>query len=495
MKLKRTIALCLTLAICASLAIGGTMAYLQDTDHDVNVMTVGSVYIDQREYSRGENGLVDYQAPGAMMPAVYAEDVPGEENGFWTNVNGAIDKIVTVQNTGRSEAYVRTLIAVPAHTMENGERAIMMNFNDEEGHWNYHFNDDDRPYPIDLHGKMYEVFVIEYNEPLGRDNETVPSLMQVMMSKYATNKDVEELLGDGEQTEIYVLSQAVQTAGFANMEDAFVSAFQNGDGLHEGMIQEWFMSLETGNNSIDVSSIDELQAILQQEEGIFDVNLLLGDDVVGVVSLSGKMENVTLVGSEGTNLILNIEAEAELNSVTLRNIKFVDYTETSKSAVTIASGAQVNDLVFESCVIDGNTTTKATYGVKGGKDCKSNIIFVETTFANVGYPVYGYGGEYGMLVFQSCHFENTVSWAYMNQGTAPDEVLFDCCTFVNCSKGIAKCNGEVGRFVFNNNQVDGCDQHEPYGWFGINAGEVEVNNNFKDEIEWIPGADEGLKVI
>ena len=52
MKLNRKLVLILSLALSLALATGGTLAYLSDTDADVNVMTVGNVYIKQLEYER-----------------------------------------------------------------------------------------------------------------------------------------------------------------------------------------------------------------------------------------------------------------------------------------------------------------------------------------------------------------------------------------------------------------------------------------------------------
>ena len=43
--MKKTIALLLTVALTAAVAIGGTLAYLSDEDEDVNVMTLGNVFI------------------------------------------------------------------------------------------------------------------------------------------------------------------------------------------------------------------------------------------------------------------------------------------------------------------------------------------------------------------------------------------------------------------------------------------------------------------
>ncbi|MEE0840690.1 MAG: SipW-dependent-type signal peptide-containing protein, partial [Acutalibacteraceae bacterium] len=54
---RKTLLLGLSFVLVAALAIGGTVAYLQDDDSDVNVMTLGNVSIAQHEYERVvENG-------------------------------------------------------------------------------------------------------------------------------------------------------------------------------------------------------------------------------------------------------------------------------------------------------------------------------------------------------------------------------------------------------------------------------------------------------
>ncbi|MBR6569588.1 MAG: SipW-dependent-type signal peptide-containing protein, partial [Clostridia bacterium] len=49
MKQNRKWILILSIVLSVAIAVGGTMAYLQDTDEDVNVMTLGNVYITQNE--------------------------------------------------------------------------------------------------------------------------------------------------------------------------------------------------------------------------------------------------------------------------------------------------------------------------------------------------------------------------------------------------------------------------------------------------------------
>ena len=69
--MKKFLTLLLTVALTATLAITGTVAYLTDTDQDVNTMTMGSVQIDQIEQERGASGLTDFTQDKPLLPAVY----------------------------------------------------------------------------------------------------------------------------------------------------------------------------------------------------------------------------------------------------------------------------------------------------------------------------------------------------------------------------------------------------------------------------------------
>jgi predicted ribosomally synthesized peptide with SipW-like signal peptide len=50
--MKNFLAWLMVLSMTAAISIGATLAYLTDTDEDVNVMTLGKVKIDQLEYER-----------------------------------------------------------------------------------------------------------------------------------------------------------------------------------------------------------------------------------------------------------------------------------------------------------------------------------------------------------------------------------------------------------------------------------------------------------
>lgn len=175
---KKIISLCLVVALLAIAVVGGTFAYLQDTDADVNVMTSGKADIIQNEQQRVTEEVamydkynpdgtpaddanivgydVRYAEPGAdgyvaledfvddklLVPAVYYNEDgtvapitqyhPSQEFGLVEYIDGnaqprnlmsgsvmnEVDKIITVTNQGTVPVYARTIILFEAPTWE-----------------------------------------------------------------------------------------------------------------------------------------------------------------------------------------------------------------------------------------------------------------------------------------------------------------------------------------------------------------------------------------
>lgn len=81
---KKIIALCLIVALAATAVIGGTLAYFTDTDEATNTFTLGNVKIALQE---------DFDEDNAVLR-------PGSQK------QNAIQKEVTIKNTGTENAYV-----------------------------------------------------------------------------------------------------------------------------------------------------------------------------------------------------------------------------------------------------------------------------------------------------------------------------------------------------------------------------------------------------
>jgi len=230
---KSTLLMVLSLVLALALGVGGTMAYLQDTDEDVNVMTLGNVYIEQIEQEWNEEGeLVAFTQGKPLYPGVYSEDDEGTDHRFpltflkddegndmpeWQIIDGtksknAVDKIVTVKNTGKSDAYVRTVFAFEMDKEMTADPYlhIIINNNkvDKDITWTW------LEETVEIGGIYYQVGVATYKNALAPGEISDPSLKQVGLMHHATN-EICELFG--ETYDILVVSQAVQTMGF---EDA-----------------------------------------------------------------------------------------------------------------------------------------------------------------------------------------------------------------------------------------------------------------------------------
>lgn len=291
---KKALALLLVIALTAAIAVNVTLAYLVDEKSDVNVMTLGNVKIVQHEYERkveasgkystatidGKTSYVlkDFEQGKPLMPAIIPNG--GTVNGVkWDydstpvrmsqvkshggasvfNTPNAVDKFVTVENTGKSAAYVRTFVAFevgtavieddryPNQDLINSEMRAEVADKNTEGKqpWTYGYSGF-----VTIDNNKYLVYELIYtgaktssgwkhaNGVLPAGETTYPSLCQVYLASRATNEDVEALDGNKNGTyDILVLSQAVQTAGFDSATTALDTAFGKAD---EETVAAWF---------------------------------------------------------------------------------------------------------------------------------------------------------------------------------------------------------------------------------------------------------------
>ena len=242
--MKKAIAMLLVIAMTAALAVGGTLAYLTDTDEDVNVMTVGKVKIDQLEYERvdpetnGDNAVVqEFHDNKPLFPAVIKDGFDwgvtdgvvnweqiGKEDytsGIWNpeKINNEVDKMVFVKNKGDFDAYVRTVIAFEAgnyETLDEFRSKVHLNLNETDWTWEW-----SEP-PVTIGGGKYFIATATYNKVLEPGKLTEISLSQIALDPSVTNDDV---AGFGDTYQVLVQSQAVQADGFIDADTALTEAF------------------------------------------------------------------------------------------------------------------------------------------------------------------------------------------------------------------------------------------------------------------------------
>ena len=273
---KRIVTIALVAALLAT-CFAGTYAYLTDKDAATNTMTLGNVDIEQYEWQRtvNEDGtyatdefdgkksyvLEAYVNDKPLYPIVGDPNEPGDSPAYagWDETpvrmsqvysyggmqvfagKNAQDKFVTVANKGKTDAYVRTLVAIEVGTANPGLVRI--------SNHNTWTRKDIGVVAID--GNNYYVYEFVYaggqlsdgswrheNGVLPANDTTYPNLAQVYLKHNATNEDMIAIDGNKNgKLDILVLSQAVQAEGFAKAQTALDTAFGvvNADNLNK-----WF---------------------------------------------------------------------------------------------------------------------------------------------------------------------------------------------------------------------------------------------------------------
>lgn len=424
MKLKNVLLAGLSFVLVAAIAIGGTLAYLTSEDSDVNVMTLGNVEIEQFEMERvfdanGDvTGMQEFTQAKPLYPAVvtngtgnaawqpnsavdlWYKDYLGDRypggNGTWQNLNNVMDKFVFVENTGKSDAYYRTIILLEADETgfqnDLGQGLIHLNVN---GHSNFTWSPEDgdvngETLVVEVDGEKYTVMVATYNVALTPGEISRPSLLQVGMDQMATNEIVEQF---GDTYDILVLSQAVQAAGFADAEAALNEGFGE---INVANVTAWFEEMLIARNTITATTPEEVLEAFENAQPGMTINA----------------EDVTLVPTGDPNNTVNVPAGVTVKGVT--------FAPTTSAFLRIDDGEPV---VFEDCDFPGGSWATYLIGTDGCKD----------------------------ITFKNCNFEGFLQ----PNGTDHTDAVF---TYENCTFGLSDGTGYVncmgGTHTFNNCTFD-----------------------------------------
>ena len=254
MKLKNIILVILAMVLVSVITVGITVAYLTDTDKVDNVITLGDVDIKLREYERvsvdtpnasAEAQVQTFNDNKPLLPAVVTKDFDYATNGadvkwdkdkdgnkikpdytssIWdpADINNEVDKMVFVENTGKSDAYVRVFFAFEAGNYTSFTRfkdMVHINLNDAASEWAWEWN------PVlatSDEGGNYFIATATYLPILKSGEFTTISLSQIALDPTAVNKDV---LAFGEKYEISVFVQGIQKVGFETAEEAVDEGF------------------------------------------------------------------------------------------------------------------------------------------------------------------------------------------------------------------------------------------------------------------------------
>lgn len=251
---KKITAIALVVAILAVGIIGGTLAYFTDTQAATNTFTAGGVKIQLIEQQVKEDGsdLEAFEQNQVLMPIVGSAQ--GEKDKFGQPVaENYIDKMVTIENTGKSAAWVRAYFAIPS-ALDDGfdenfnpsMNILHFNFGNKDGvstygnqwnwgtvakpehsGWNY--------FETTIDGVAYNVYFADYHQPLAAGATTEQFLSGVYLDSHVDmdaqgnyidtrfpNADLSILAG---KVSCPVYAVAVQADGFDNAADAVDAAF------------------------------------------------------------------------------------------------------------------------------------------------------------------------------------------------------------------------------------------------------------------------------
>ena len=244
---KKITALALVVAILAIAIIGGTLAYFTDTDKATNTFTAGGVKIALIEQQRNADhtALEDFEQNKNLMPIVGSAQGAKEvvDDVELPTAQNYVDKIMTIKNTGVSDAYVRIFVAVPT-ALQNGQTPNAPRY--DVLHWN--FNGDScadgqwtdeivvaNPTVID--NVEYKIYSRTYKTALKANEVTAtPAYIGFYLDKTVDmNADGEYTVDWGNGLEVIdydlskgvtipVFAQAIQADGFTNANAAFAAS-------------------------------------------------------------------------------------------------------------------------------------------------------------------------------------------------------------------------------------------------------------------------------
>lgn len=424
MTMKKKILTTLSVVLILGMAALGILAYLQSEDSDVNVMTLGNVQIEQHEYERVQNAdgayemvttasgtgykLKEFTQAKPLYPGVgsitgwdgvvWADQLGTSKGGQYIlgGMENVIDKFVSVENTGKSDAYVRTIIAFEQGEMtyEKFDNLVMLNINDTG--WEMR---NVGTALIDNNNYFIVEFIYQDSRITGEAG-VVPAgaftsfpLGQVYLKPETTNEDCESLDGNNNGTyDILVFSQAVQTEGFADAQTALDTAF----GDITVALHPW---VENTPGTI-VNTPEELDTAISNGGKI-----TLGKDITIEKLNINKESALDLNNCALTVTELNISEDAKVYNGTLEHgpINYedkYDFNYEENSAIYVNKGNVTFDDVVINCEVPCTLKIKnnSTIELVGIHVDGGNVTFNNTNLMIKNDRVYGNLIQYETLI-------------------------------------------------------------------------------------------------
>lgn len=492
---NRKLILIVSLVLAMTMSLGGTLAYLSDTDADVNTMVLGNVTITQNEHQRAKNADGTYKTETidgvkSYVLEVYENDKPllptteinadGTPNNYgagpedpttvrMTQVGSyggmfvftsklAQDKFVTVTNTGKTDAYVRTYVAFEIGSTDGS--LIRHSY-----HKNWDRTDfdetkaEDTPLYVTINNNNYMVYEYVYlgasdgsrhvKGVLPAGDTTYPSLSQVYLKAVANNDDMVKLDGNkNDKLDILVLSQAIQADGFVDAATALKAGFGEANVAN---VQAWFegwedWSAETGEIGTPGDKWPNNNPPYGDNE---NVTYEIPENAYRVTTAE-ELE-MAVANGENTIVLAAGEYNANLNVTAGKTLNL--YGE-SKDAVLCSTmeGGEGADYDF-----DGSTVNFYGLTIDTSKHSGSFRGFARMNANYYDCVIIGEYCLYGNSEFEYCTL-NTSGDIYNIRTWGAPTATFDNCTFNSDGKamllyGTANTKLTLNKCVFNDTGV------------------------------------------
>lgn len=244
---KKVLAISAVLGVAALVISAGTLSYFTDKTEAVkNTFTVGNVDIELKEQQRNSDrtALETFKQDKVLMPIV--DSAQGEKDQFGLpTAENYVDKLVSVKNTGNSDAYVRLYIAFPSE-LDNDDPSLNIihwNFGNYDNNgtwtstyaskWNWLKEDGSWNYTVkNIDGINYNVYATDYVNTLAKGATTEYAIQGFYFDAGVDYKDGEyykngtKINFDFDKgVAVLVRAVAVQASGFNNANEAVTAAF------------------------------------------------------------------------------------------------------------------------------------------------------------------------------------------------------------------------------------------------------------------------------
>jgi len=415
-KFKKTLLMVLSFALVAVVSVTSTLAYLSAQDNVANVFTAGQVDVELIEQQRNANrtALEDFKQGKELLPIVGSAQGEKDKFGLPTAAN-YVDKIVTVANIGRNDAWVRVLVGFPVALDHADASKMPLHWNigtyfDAEGNYTnngeeapYNWNVDVLDYVVNVDGIDYNVYSFTYKTTLANGEATPdPAIVGLYLdSRVNYDADLKAYTidyGNGPvaitnfdgNVVMPVVAQAVQAGGFATGEAAFEAAFP----VNAENVKAWL-----DGTKVEIAKPNS--GAVRPAGYIPSVN---DEGVDGITVIDGSDENTNLraLYNEGTNITGDFKvANSYLDGTYAMNVY----------------GDSTGDLT----VI--NTALRGWVSYSGFK----TATFTNCTFGqNTNPGIYNVVRPYSTVTFENCEFDGTEFYFdYLPDGAT---VTFKNCT-------------------------------------------------------------------